>query len=133
MLQVIYHIPLRCIGPILTTFPAFSDFNIPSRHPRVMPATLSSFVPLIMWLSSLLATQTPLASTWKHTVASSSHSDAVTRGFKPGGATCPLVSNVLDVVKGRRDWLSVDADPELDNAGTGTFTLAVAPLDEFGV
>lgn len=46
-----YHTPLRCIGPILTTCLVFSLFNMPSRRPRVMPATLRSFVPLIMWLS----------------------------------------------------------------------------------
>ena len=33
-----------------------------------------------------------LASTWKHNVPSSSHSIAVTLGFIPGGATCPVVS-----------------------------------------
>jgi len=47
-----YHTPLRCIGPILTTWRTFSLFRIPSRRPRVMPATLSSLVPLIIWLSA---------------------------------------------------------------------------------
>lgn len=37
-------------------------------------------------LPSLLATQTPLASTWKHKLPSSSHNVAVTLGFIPGGA-----------------------------------------------
>jgi hypothetical protein len=46
-----YQTPFRCIGPILTTCRVFSLFRMPSRRPRVMPATLSSFVPLIMWLS----------------------------------------------------------------------------------
>ena len=46
-----YQTPLRCIGPILTTCRIFSLLRIPSRRPRVMPATLSSLVPLIMWLS----------------------------------------------------------------------------------
>lgn len=46
-----HHTPLRCIGPILTTCRVFSLFKIPSRRPRVIPATLRSFVPLIMWLS----------------------------------------------------------------------------------
>jgi hypothetical protein len=39
------------MGPILTTCRVFSLLRMPSRRPRVMPATLSSFVPLIMWLS----------------------------------------------------------------------------------
>ena len=47
-----YQTPLRCMGPILTTCRTFSLFRIPSRRPRVIPATFSSFVPLIMWLSS---------------------------------------------------------------------------------
>lgn len=42
---------------------------------------------------SLRATHTPFASTWKQRLPSSSHSVAVTRGFMPGGAICPLVSN----------------------------------------
>ena len=46
-----YQTPLRCIGPILTTCRIFSLFKMPSRRPRVIPATLRSFVPLIMWLS----------------------------------------------------------------------------------
>jgi len=89
-----YQTPLRCIGPILTTCLVFSLFKIPSRRPRVIPATFSSLVPLIMWLSSRLATQTLLASTWKHRLPSSSHSVAVTLGFIPGGATCPVVSQL---------------------------------------
>ena len=79
--------PFKCIGPIFTTCLVFSLLRIPSRRPRVMPATFNSFVPLIMWLSSLLATQTPLASTWKHKLPSSSQRVAVTLGFIPGGAT----------------------------------------------
>lgn len=80
-----YHTPFRCIGPIFTTWRIFSLFKIPSRRPRVIPATFRSLVPLIMWLStlgqheptqfpakesevlnipSLRATQTPFASTW---------------------------------------------------------------------
>jgi hypothetical protein len=43
-----YQTPLRCIGPILTTWRTFSLFRIPSLRPRVMPATLSNFVPLII-------------------------------------------------------------------------------------
>ena len=39
-----------------------------------------------MHLPSRRATQTPLASTWKQRLPSSSHSVAVTRGFMPGGA-----------------------------------------------
>jgi hypothetical protein len=39
--------PFRCIGPILTTCLVFSDLRIPSRRPRVMPATLSNLVPLM--------------------------------------------------------------------------------------
>jgi hypothetical protein len=46
-----YQTPLRCIGPILTTCLVFSLFRIPSLRPRVIPATFSSLVPLIMWLS----------------------------------------------------------------------------------
>lgn len=46
-----YQTPLRCIGPILTTCRVFSDFSMPSRRPRVMPATFRSFVPLMKWLS----------------------------------------------------------------------------------
>lgn len=46
-----YHTPLRCIGPIFTTCRTFSLFKIPSRLPRVIPATFNSLVPLIMWLS----------------------------------------------------------------------------------
>lgn len=42
-----YQTPLRCIGPILTTCRVFSLLRIPSRRPRVMPATLRSLVPLI--------------------------------------------------------------------------------------
>lgn len=102
-----YHTPLRCIGPIFTTCRTFSLFKIPSRLPRVIPATFNSLVPLIMWLSykiqslvsqkhkwgrmcvykpSRRATHTPFASTWKHKLPSSSHSVAVTLGFIPGGA-----------------------------------------------
>lgn len=43
--------PFRCIGPIFTTCLVFSLLRIPSRRPRVIPATFSSFVPFIMWLS----------------------------------------------------------------------------------
>jgi hypothetical protein len=39
------------------------------------------------------ATHTPLASTWKQRLPSSSHSVAVTLGFIPGGAIWPVVSN----------------------------------------
>lgn len=46
-----YQTPFKCMGPILTTCRTFSLFKIPSRRPRVMPATFNSFVPLIMWLS----------------------------------------------------------------------------------
>lgn len=88
--------PLRCIGPILTTCLVFSLLRMPSLRPLVMPATLRSLVPLIMWLSSRRATHTPFASTWKQRLPSSSHNVAVTRGFMPGGATCPVWSNVCD-------------------------------------
>jgi hypothetical protein len=47
-----YQTPLRCMGPILTTWRVFSLFSMPSRRPRVIPATFRSLVPLIMWLSS---------------------------------------------------------------------------------
>ena len=47
-----YQTPFRCIGPILTTLRLFSLLRIPSLLPRVMPATLSSLVPLTMWLSA---------------------------------------------------------------------------------
>jgi len=43
----LYQTPFKCIGPILTTCLVFSDLRIPSRRPRVMPATFRSFVPLI--------------------------------------------------------------------------------------
>ena len=43
-----YQTPLRCMGPILTTWRTFSLLRMPSRRPRVMPATFSSLVPLIM-------------------------------------------------------------------------------------
>lgn len=46
-----YHTPFRCMGPIFTTWRTFSLLRIPSLLPRVMPATLRSLVPLIMWLS----------------------------------------------------------------------------------
>lgn len=78
-----HHTPLRCIGPIFTTWRTFSLLRMPSRRPRVIPATFNSFVPLIIWLSarssqyptdscckdlasipSLRATQIPRASTW---------------------------------------------------------------------
>ncbi len=49
--QITYHTPFKCIGPIFTTCRVFSLFRIPSRRPRVMPATFNNFVPLIMWLS----------------------------------------------------------------------------------
>ncbi len=45
---------------------------------------------------SLRATQMPLASTWKHRLPSSSHRVAVTRGFIPGGAICPVVSKPVE-------------------------------------
>lgn len=108
-----YQTPFKCMGPILTTWRTFSLFSMPSRLPLVMPATLSNFVPLIMWLSaatislglsyqqsyqsspSLLATQIPRASTWKHRLPSSSQRVAVTLGFIPGGATWPVVSKPL--------------------------------------
>lgn len=48
-----YHTPFRCIGPILTTLRTFSLLRMPSRRPLVIPATLSSLVPLIMWLSEM--------------------------------------------------------------------------------
>lgn len=51
--HVTYQTPLRCIGPILTTCRIFSLFKMPSRRPRVIPATLRSLVPLIMWLSAI--------------------------------------------------------------------------------
>lgn len=50
--QNTYQTPFKCIGPIFTTWRSFSLLRIPSRRPRVMPATFSSFVPLIMWLSA---------------------------------------------------------------------------------
>jgi hypothetical protein len=46
-----YQTPFRCIGPILTTAFCFSALRMPSRRPRVIWATLSSLVPLIIWLS----------------------------------------------------------------------------------
>lgn len=46
-----YQTPFKCIGPIFTTWRSFSLFKIPSRRPRVIPATFSNFVPLIIWLS----------------------------------------------------------------------------------
>lgn len=46
-----YQTPFKCIGPIFTTERTFSLFKIPSRRPLVIPATLSNFVPLIIWLS----------------------------------------------------------------------------------
>jgi hypothetical protein len=46
-----YQTPFKCIGPILTTCFCFSLLRIPSRRPLVMPATLRSLVPLIIWLS----------------------------------------------------------------------------------
>ncbi len=46
-----YQTPLRCIGPIFTTCRSFSLLRIPSLRPRVIPATLRSFVPLMKWLS----------------------------------------------------------------------------------
>lgn len=49
-----YHTPLRCIGPIFTTCRTFSLFKIPSRLPRVIPATFNSLVPLIIWLSNYI-------------------------------------------------------------------------------
>jgi hypothetical protein len=58
-----YQTPLKCIGAILTTWLVFSLFKMPSLRPRVMPATFNSFVPLMKWLSSLLATQIPFTST----------------------------------------------------------------------
>lgn len=50
-----YQTPFKCMGPILTTWRIFSLFKIPSRRPRVIPATLSSLVPLIIWLSLLVS------------------------------------------------------------------------------
>lgn len=50
-----YQTPLRCIGPILTTFRSFSLLRIPSRRPLVIPTTFSNFVPLILWLSTMSA------------------------------------------------------------------------------
>lgn len=129
---------MRCIGPILTTCRTFSLFRIPSLLPRVIPATLRSFVPFIMWLSanqtvSLLnsnvyivgflpsrrATQIPLASTWKHKLPSSSQSVAVTRGFIPGGATWPVVS---------KPWYWFCMPPWLGTPGRGrTFWAPIGP------
>lgn len=60
---ITYQTPFKCIGPILTTARFFSLFKIPSLRPRVIPATLSNLVPLIIWLSSLRATQIPFVST----------------------------------------------------------------------
>lgn len=61
-----YQTPLRCIGPIFTTCRVFSLFRIPSRRPRVMPATFRSLVPLIMWLSMVLsANHHQCASSWR--------------------------------------------------------------------
>lgn len=48
-----YQTPFKCIGPILTTWRIFSLFKIPSRRPRVIPATFNNFVPLIIWLSGI--------------------------------------------------------------------------------
>jgi hypothetical protein len=48
-----YHTPFRCMGPILTTLRAFSLLRMPSRRPLVIPATFSSLVPLIIWLSGM--------------------------------------------------------------------------------
>lgn len=41
----------------MTTWRSFSLLRIPSRRPRVIPATFSSFVPLIMWLSGCSVSQ----------------------------------------------------------------------------
>lgn len=58
--------PLRCIGPILTTCRIFSLLRIPSRRPRVMPATFKSFVPFIIWLSAFQGQQQDEAgATWQ--------------------------------------------------------------------
>lgn len=46
-----YQTPFRCMGPIFTTCRIFSLLRMPSLLPLVIPATFSSFVPLIMWLS----------------------------------------------------------------------------------
>ena len=51
-----YQTPFRCIGPILTTCFCFSLLRIPSRRPRVIPATFRSLVPLIIWLSVVIRT-----------------------------------------------------------------------------
>ncbi len=60
--HVTYQTPLRCIGPILTTCRIFSLFKMPSRRPRVIPATLRSLVPLIMWLSVIRSADVPISS-----------------------------------------------------------------------
>lgn len=111
--------PLRYIVPIFTTCRTFSLFRIPSRRPRVMPATFRSLVPLIMLLSSLRATQIPRASTWKHKVPSSSHRVVVTRGLIPGGGVWPrdvLVTAIAFTMLG--NWaaafigIALDMPPE---------------------
>ena len=54
--EITHQTPFKCIGPILTTLRTFSLLRIPSLRPRVMPATLSSLVPLIIRLSTTLST-----------------------------------------------------------------------------
>lgn len=80
--HVTYQTPLRCMGPILTTCRIFSLFKMPSRRPRVIPATLRSFVPLIIWLSgkqsiSLLIPREPVTN-------NSSEPNAKKRTFPSG-------------------------------------------------
>lgn len=71
--QETYHTPFKCMGPIFTTWRIFSLFRMPSRRPLVIPATLSSFVPLIMELSALVSL--PITS-----------SGYIRRTFSPGNA-----------------------------------------------
>jgi hypothetical protein len=59
MMSKTYQTPFRCMGPILTTCLTFSLLRIPSRRPRVIPATLSNFVPLMKWLSGSPISQQP--------------------------------------------------------------------------
>lgn len=113
------HTPLRYIVPILTTCRTFSLFNIPSRLPRVIPATLSSFVPFIMLLSSRRATQIPRASTWKQSVPSSSQRVVVTLGLIPGGGVCPselLVTSMALTILG--NWAAAFIGADEAPAGT---------------
>jgi hypothetical protein len=81
------HTPFKYAGPSLMTWRVFSALSITSLQPRFIPATLSSFVPLIIWLFSRRAMHMPSVTTWKQRLSSSSHIVVVTPGVAPGGAT----------------------------------------------